>query len=69
VKVWVMDWVGYDVRGGSASVYSTLERAKAQLPTEKWTVRRDGSWEGTDGGTSGAPTITQMEVDSPAREP
>lgn len=30
--VWIVDLLGYDVRGGNAEVYSTLERAKASLP-------------------------------------
>ena len=62
LTVYVLDWVGYDARGGNAEVYATLESAMA-TETDPWTEVEDGEWEtGVDHGTAGTPVIYRMEV-------
>jgi hypothetical protein len=44
MKVWVLDMVGYDVGGGLAQVFSSVEAAKASRPVEwEWEEHR-GWW-------------------------
>lgn len=42
--VWVLDWYGYDARGGHARVFSNLERAKAAAGpgADQWVEDGDG---------------------------
>lgn len=47
VWVYVLDMVGYDVRGGAAEVFATAEAAMASLPKVHWVETADG-WEERD---------------------
>lgn len=41
--MWVLDYVGYDARGGCAEVFSTFELAKEAGGGGEW-VEDDGEW-------------------------
>lgn len=43
--LWVLDLIGYDARGGNASVFTTPELALAARPKAKWEKINDGLWE------------------------
>lgn len=40
--VWVLDMVGYDVRGGGAYVFASMEEAKAYVGPRSWKDDGDG---------------------------
>lgn len=74
--VWVLDQEGYDVRGGNAEVFSTVELAKARVGPPSvsigaawsWYPTEDGAWEqrfdDDPNGTWESYTITPKRVDS-----
>lgn len=48
MKVWVLDMEGYDVRGGNASVFATVEGAKASVGRDVAWVPTGRGWEEDD---------------------
>ena len=65
-KVWVLDRVGYDARGGNAQVFSSAEQAKAAASwVKKWEPDGSGWREPGDVLYGDLSVIYEVVVDHP----
>lgn len=59
--VYLLDMVGYDVRGGGAEPFASLEGAMAKVPDVVWKQTSEDSWE-EDKGRDTVSTIWVIEA-------